>query len=147
VNVAEGLRVECGHAFVIVHSATAIQNLQLAVFPDMKGSIPIVEAGELRLPLRLTLLASSHQRELKGSVQRHSVYNRSERKRLSTNRRGVTTSSSFGVSKDAAECQPPRGCGSAASTLAGNDDWKRPICAEARPFVCIAHGDANSAGH
>src|ERR1700680_2781644 len=31
VNVAEGLRVECGHGLVIVHSATAIQNLQLAV--------------------------------------------------------------------------------------------------------------------
>ena len=83
MNVAEGLRVECVHGLVIVHSATAIQNLQLAVFPDMKGSIAIVEAGELRLPLRLTLLASSHQRELKGSVQRHSVYNRSQRKRLS----------------------------------------------------------------
>ena len=31
VNVAEGLRAECGHGLVIVHSATAIQNLQLAV--------------------------------------------------------------------------------------------------------------------
>ena len=31
VNVAEGLRVECGHGLVIIHSATAIQNLQLAV--------------------------------------------------------------------------------------------------------------------
>jgi hypothetical protein len=30
VNVAEGLRVECGNGLVIVHSATAIQNLQLA---------------------------------------------------------------------------------------------------------------------
>jgi hypothetical protein len=31
VNVAEGLREECGNGLVIVHSATAIQNLQLAV--------------------------------------------------------------------------------------------------------------------
>ena len=31
MNVAEGLRVECGHGFVIVRSATAIQNLQLDV--------------------------------------------------------------------------------------------------------------------
>ena len=43
----------------------------------------MVEAVELRLPLRLTLIPSSHQRELKGSVQRHGVYNRSQRKRLS----------------------------------------------------------------
>ena len=118
VNLAEGLRVECGHGLVIVHFATAIQNLQLAVcngkadlgailveyrgghfpdcsveaatrrvgsdpvrhrpdppfFLDMKASIPIVEAVELRLPLRLTLIASSHQPELKGSVQRGIAY-------------------------------------------------------------------------
>ena len=35
-----------------------------------------------------------------------------------------------------------RGCGNAASTLASIKQWKRTICAEVRPFVRIALGDA-----
>jgi hypothetical protein len=65
------------------------------------------------------------------------MFNDNNRNKGSNNFIFICVSNQLGT----AECQPMRGCGNAACTLASIKQWERPICAEARLFVRIAPGD------